>query len=216
MSRSEAKERRRQQVLAAAEAFIRRDGTVDFSMKDLARDAEVSFATPFNLFGKKEDILAALFNRRVSEHASRNSERNATGEGQAQGLENLLYVALDSCDGYLCDAELFRPLAQSFRMHRTPQLTAISNSAQAIWKDALQSCQDEKIVAEDINLDELSRRLHISFRVAFGMWASSELTDAEFRQQALYGAVSCLLPNTTPTGRQKLTTLIESDPSFKI
>ena len=81
-------------------------------MRDLAKDAEVSFATPFNLFGKKEDILAALFNKRVSEHASLSAERIGNG----QGLENLLRVALDSCDGYLSDAELFRPLAQSFRM----------------------------------------------------------------------------------------------------
>ena len=211
MSRTEAKERRREQVLAAAEAFIRRDGSVDFSMKDLANDAKVSFATPFNLFGKKEDILAALFNKRVSEQAAINSKRASNGDG----LEHLMRIALDSCNAYLSDAELFRPLAQSFRMQRTPQLVAVSQSAQAIWKEALERCQEDKLISEELDLSQLARRLHISFRVAFGMWASNEIKDSEFRQQALYNTVSCLLPHTTNKGRQKLTALIEIDPQFR-
>ena len=175
-------------------------------MKELAKNAEVSFATPFNLFGKKEDILAALFNRRVTEQA----ERSAKRAKQGSGLANLLQVGLDSCDGYLADAELFRPLAQSFRMQKSPELEAISVQAQAIWQQTLEDCVADGSVEAETDLHALARRLHISFRVTFLMWATDELSDVEFRQQVLFNTVACLLECITPTGRQRLDQLVAS------
>ena len=54
----------RQRVLAAAEALLR-VGKTDFSMRDLASEAGVSFATPFNQFGGKAAIMQALSARRI-------------------------------------------------------------------------------------------------------------------------------------------------------
>ena len=207
MSRAEAKERRKEQVLAAVEASIRKDGTVNFSMRELADKADVSFATPFNLFGKKEDILAALFNKRVTALAEQTTNRDKVGTS----IDSLLRVAIDSCEGYLSDAELFKPLAQSFRTQSTPQLEAISNHAQSIWKDALADCLADRLLSPDVDLDALARQLHIGFRVAFWMWATEELTDDEFRQQALSNAAACLLTQTTPKGKKELTRRLSSD-----
>ena len=200
MSRAEAKERRKQQVLAAVEASIRRDGRVNFSMRELADNAQVSFATPFNLFGKKEDILAALFNQRVTELALKCNTRNRDEDG----LAHLLTIAADSCKGYLSDAELFKPLAQSFRTQITPQLEAVSRHAQAIWKDALDECLLEKTIEQGIDLDALARRIHISFRVVFWMWATEEISDQEFQEQVHNNTAACLLPHTTLKGRKAL------------
>lgn len=210
MSRAAGKERRKQQVLDAAEAAIRQAGTVDFSMRDLAKNADVSFATPFNLFGKKEDILAALFHRRVTAQAERRKAESRTHGG----LENLLQIATETCTGYLADAELFKPLAQAFRTQRTPQLEAISSDAQHIWRTALENCLADKVLHPDTLLDSLARRLHISFRVAFLMWATNELPDKEFEQQVLFNLVGNLLAHTTPKGRKSLLGLIENDGRF--
>ena len=60
----------RQTVLDAAEALLR-DGKADFSMRDLAARAGVSFATPFNQFGSKAAIMHALSARRIDEMTRR-------------------------------------------------------------------------------------------------------------------------------------------------
>src|ERR1700742_4058238 len=57
-------ERLRQRVIEAAERLLR-DGKADFSMRDLATQAGVSFATPFNQFGSKAAIMHALSGRRI-------------------------------------------------------------------------------------------------------------------------------------------------------
>src|SRR4051812_37568164 len=54
----------RQRVIDAAERLLR-GGKADFSMRDLAAEAEVSFATPFNQFGSKAAIMHALSGRRI-------------------------------------------------------------------------------------------------------------------------------------------------------
>ena len=45
----------RERVLAAAERLLA-DNRHEFSMRELAADAGVSFATPFNLFGSKGEL----------------------------------------------------------------------------------------------------------------------------------------------------------------
>jgi AcrR family transcriptional regulator len=54
----------RQRVIDAAERLLR-EGKTDFSMRDLAAEAGVSFATPFNQFGSKAAIVQALSTRRI-------------------------------------------------------------------------------------------------------------------------------------------------------
>ena len=54
----------RARILDAAEHLMRQ-GKADFSMRDLASEAGVSFATPFNHFGSKAGIMQALSGRRI-------------------------------------------------------------------------------------------------------------------------------------------------------
>jgi AcrR family transcriptional regulator len=60
----------RQRVLDAAETLLRQ-GKAEFSMRDLAAEAQVSFATPFNHFGSKAAIMQALSARRIEEMGAR-------------------------------------------------------------------------------------------------------------------------------------------------
>ncbi len=58
--REKRKLERRERILAAAQELIRETGSVGLSMRALARKAEVSLATPYNLFGSKGAVLAEL------------------------------------------------------------------------------------------------------------------------------------------------------------
>src|ERR1700761_4221215 len=55
----------RERVLDAAERLLVQ-GSAAFSMRELADEAEMSFATPFNHFGSKAAIMLALSARRIA------------------------------------------------------------------------------------------------------------------------------------------------------
>ena len=208
MTNVSGKERRRAQVLAAVEASIRESGDVSFSMKELAEKAEVSFATPFNLFGKKEDILAALLNTRIVEQAQLTTERTH----HESGFEALLHVASDSCAGYTSDAELFKPLLQAMRPRPTERNRSMEMRATDIWKSALLVCADDKTIKKSTDIDALARRLHLGFRTIVSMWASEALNDEEFQEQALLHVIACLLTAVTPKGRGQINRLDTAQP----
>ena len=209
MSRAAGKERRKQQVLTAVEDSIRAEGAVNFSMRELAEKASVSFATPFNLFGSKDDILVALFEKRISEQASLTADRARKGSA----MESLLHIAVDSCDAYMADAELFRPLMQAVRAHN-PQLSTVHEQAFEMWVNALKDCQTDRVISPTADIDQVGRRLHMSFRMAFWLWASEALDNHSFREHALYSTIACLLPALQPKGCKQIDVLLSTDKNF--
>jgi len=50
----------RDRVVSAARLLMQQDGRADFSMRALAQQANVSSATPYNLFGSKQGIISAV------------------------------------------------------------------------------------------------------------------------------------------------------------
>ena len=60
MLREIHKTERKQQILSAARRLIRKKGFPRMSMRELAQEARVSLATPYNLFGSKANVLYAL------------------------------------------------------------------------------------------------------------------------------------------------------------
>src|SRR5947207_5836118 len=96
---------RRDRILATARKLIRQTGGTAFSMRALADRAEVSLATPYNLFGSKAGVLYALLNAsldRVSQAAHTFSSADPT--------ERVLEVAGIAADVYARDPAFYRPL----------------------------------------------------------------------------------------------------------
>lgn len=65
-------------IIDVAERLLRHD-KAEFSMRDLASEAGVSFATPFNQFGSKAAIMHAVAGRRVDMMEARFLESPRTG-----------------------------------------------------------------------------------------------------------------------------------------
>lgn len=64
--REQAREERCERILVAARWLLVENASDGFSMSKLAKQAGLSLATPYNLFGGKAEILVALFEREVS------------------------------------------------------------------------------------------------------------------------------------------------------
>ncbi|WP_338466135.1 helix-turn-helix domain-containing protein [Novosphingobium sp. ZN18A2] len=65
--RERGKERRRALIRSAARELLRKTGPDGFSMRELADRANVSPATPYNLFGTKAGVLIAVFDADLQE-----------------------------------------------------------------------------------------------------------------------------------------------------
>lgn len=69
--REQAKAERRDKIVRAARDLIRETGDMNLSMRMIAKRAEVSVATFYNLFGSKRAIVMAVL--RTSAISSRNT-----------------------------------------------------------------------------------------------------------------------------------------------
>ena len=67
-------------VLDAAERLLQSSPSAEFSMRSLATEAGVGFATPFNHFGSKTAIMQALSSRLIERMAARFQEEKPTGD----------------------------------------------------------------------------------------------------------------------------------------
>jgi len=200
-------EARRQAILSAAEALIREQGEVEFSMRALAERAEVSFATPFNHFGSKEGILRALLSARIDRELVHLRNRAA----ELTPLETIFYLAAHSADVYLEDADLYRPILRSVWSAGLSPNSNQTDSGQTgpdqtdnvleLWDFALQRLSRAGLFTDGADLEVLAKRLHFSFVVALLHWASGGLNDDELADHASDLVVGCLLRWLTPKGK---------------
>jgi len=176
----------RQRVLEAAERLLR-SGKAEFSMRDLAAEAGVSFATPFNQFGSKAGVMHALSGRRIETMAMRYTA--ATPPADAAGrvrmaVEIAVAVMLEEPD-------VNRAVMGSIGTAGLTQTDALERSA-AFWALALTG-EDSVRVSRRQSPNDLPRHLALAFRGALSFWCAGELPDDELRQAALAIADALML-----------------------
>lgn len=182
----------RQRVLDAAERLLR-DGKPEFSMRELAGEAGVSFATPFNQFGSKAGIMHALSGRRMEAMAARYAAapHSADVAGRVRrAIEVAVSVMLD-------EPAVNRAVMGAIGAAGPVQADALARST-AFWAVALEGQQDRRAPRE-ADKNELSRQLAFAFRGILSFWSAGELSDAELGPAALKIA-DALIP--TFTGQQ--------------
>ena len=69
--RSQNMQKRRARILAEARGLLARGGFDAMSLRELARLADVTVPTIYNLVGNKEEVLLALFSEVLDEIESR-------------------------------------------------------------------------------------------------------------------------------------------------
>ena len=128
---------RRHRILDAAALLIRSTGGTSFSMRSLAEAAEVSPATPYNLFTSKEGLLYALLSRSLDEITLHGLAFQSTDP-----LERVLEAAVQAADIFLLDPDFMRPLYQFLLgvvdpIHRPKFI----ERSLAYWRSALASAK---------------------------------------------------------------------------
>lgn len=172
----------RQRVLDAAERLLR-NGKAEFSMRDLAAEAGVSFATPFNQFGSKAAIMHALSYRRIVTM----TERFAAAP-QPTDVTARVTLAVEVAVAVMVE----EPAVNRAVMGWIGSAGSVTGDAlkrsQALWTLALGSVEE----VGGRSKAELARHLALAFRGVLSFWSAGEISDEELRGSAL-GVAEALL-----------------------
>jgi AcrR family transcriptional regulator len=196
--REDNTERRRERILTAARELVAREGMSGWSMRKLARAAQVSVPTLYNLFGSKEEIRRAMCAGFFDE-----LDRDLEEKALDRPLEQLLAFVTEAVDHVVDRAALTRPvlLAQEHGRGGERLTTPLAIERQ---RAAIQAAMDQEDLHSDLRADLLAAHAYEGFRHAALLWARGDLDASGFRDKAIYSACVCLLAAATENTRPEL------------
>lgn len=177
----------RQRVLDAAERLLRR-GKADFSMRDLATEAGVSFATPFNQFGSKAAIMHALSGRRIDTMATRFAEMSPPADAAGRVL-----LAIDTAVEVMLEEPEINRVVMSWIGTAGPSPGKVLAHSTTLWALALGAGEGLTEAERERALRCLPEQLAFAFRGVLSFWTAGELRDEQLAAQAREMAKTLLL-----------------------
>ena len=191
---------RRNRILDEAALLIRSTGGTDFSMRSLAEAAEVSPATPYNLFTSKEGLLYALLSRSLDEITLRGLAFRSSDP-----LEHVLEAAEQAADIFLNDPHFMRPLYQFLLgvvdpIHRPKFI----ERSLAYWRSALASAEQAGLLNADFDANLLVYTLMAHFMGVLEFWIHDDIDAPGFRARVVHDTVLLLLPLADDARRPRL------------
>jgi AcrR family transcriptional regulator len=168
----------RRRVIDAAERLLR-EGKADFSMRDLAAEAGVSFATPFNQFGSKAAIMHALAERRIDMMARRFAEEPPL----QSAVDRVLHAVGIAAAGMLEEPEINRVVMGWIGTAGPVAGNALAHST-ALWRLALGAGEGLIASRQEEAFNCLPRQLAFAFRGVLSFWTSGELADEALASSA--------------------------------
>lgn len=191
-SRTDATRRR---ILDAAERLLR-VGKAEFSMRDLAAEAGVSFATPFNQFGSKGAIMHALSAERIEAMPERFAQAKPDGDASARVLAAVGIAASVMLEEPQVNRAVIGTLGAS--SERPGRVLAQSR---ALWAEAIGEGEGFEPALVDVAQAVLPDQLAVAFRGVLSFWTAGEVSDDELVPRArVTGA--CVLLGFVNQGRR--------------
>ncbi|WP_404477631.1 TetR/AcrR family transcriptional regulator [Novosphingobium sp. BL-52-GroH] len=163
----------RQRVLDAAERLLR-GGKAEFSMRDLASEAGVSFATPFNQFGSKGGIMNALSARRINAMAARFEEAPPLHDAAGR-----IALAIDIAVTVMLEESVVNRAVMGWVGTASAPAGNVISQSSALWARALGDGSGLATLRGKEALRTLPMQLALAFRGALSFWTAGELTDQE-------------------------------------
>jgi AcrR family transcriptional regulator len=199
----ESKPSTRERVLIAAERLLAK-GSAGFSMRDLADEAGMSFATPFNQFGSKGSIMLALSERLIA----RMRQELMRAQLPESTLKRILHAVDIAVSVMLAAPTVNRAVMGAIGAPSNLPGTVSARSS-ALWAEALGPGEDLVSSTRALALATVPDQLAIAFRGVLSFWTAGEFTDQVLQQRASSAAATVLLGFVGREGRRVLLALLE-------
>jgi len=201
--REQAKAERRLRIIAAARDLIRETGETNLSMRTIAKRAQVSLATPYNLFGSKRAVVLS-----VLEDEREFAERFASLH-PVNSIERIFQALTLRVGFYTDDPVFYRTLWKALFDTTgkegdglaTPQRRA---QARAMWRSLVENMQREGFIDAELSSDALERTLTHTFNGVMLAWVMDALETDQMLAAAGFGYAIALQGAATPAGRERI------------
>lgn len=189
----------REAVLDAAERLLRADSDASFSMRELASEAGVSFATPFNQFGSKAAIAQALSARRIDLMSERFFQTAPAGDtiGRVLAAVSIAVAVM------LEEPQINRAIIRSLGFPGAKP-SAVSAQSRALWTAAFGDGDGIDPALASVAVERVPEQLAIGFRGCLSFWIADEITDVQLPEKARTTALTVLLGFVEPNRRTEL------------
>jgi AcrR family transcriptional regulator len=177
----------RQRVLDAAEELLS-VGERDFSMRDLAAAAGVSFATPFNQFGSKAAIMYALSERRIYAMTARYAGINPPGDALRR-----VACAVECAASTMLEKPVVNRVVMGWIGTSNPAPGEVLQRSKELWARALGEGDGLRVTLRERARSTLPEQLAFGFRGVLSFWTAGELSDVALTRSALDIAQTLML-----------------------
>lgn len=196
----------RDRVLDAAERLLA-GGSAAFSMRELADEAGVSFATPFNQFGSKSAIMLALSARRIASMQDQFAQASHPDTAMARVL-----LAVDIAASVMLAAPAENRAVMAAIGSPSDEPSDVSSRSGALWAKALADGKGLLPATRLLALALLPGLLAIAFRGVLSFWTAGEIPDRLLKKRARSAAAAVMLGFVSRDGRVQLIRLFEDFP----
>ncbi len=193
-------------VLDAAEILLRDSKTADFSMRALAAEAGVGFATPFNHFGNKNAIMQALSARLIERIAAHFRDKSPTGDA----VDRVLGMGRIGVELLLEQPDVYKAVVGSLGVVSAVP-SSVRPQSEKLWSLALGDFSGVAGEVSAIARAVLPEKLAFAFRGCLSFWIAGELRDCDLRDAVETTASTVLLGFVDPKRRVDLVERIEAD-----
>jgi AcrR family transcriptional regulator len=197
--REQAKAERREKIVRAARDLIRETGDTDLSMRMIAKRAEVSVATPYNLFGSKRAVVMAVL------EDERDFVQKYLKLKVANAIERIFEAHALAYGYFVRDPDFYRPLWRALLDANQKDETGLVSperqaQTRAAWHALLSSAQDEGLLRRDLSVEILERLLSQLAGGALLSWAVGSLDTDDLLPNVGLGYAMVLNSAATPAG----------------
>ncbi|AFK54376.1 TetR/AcrR family transcriptional regulator [Tistrella mobilis] len=194
----------RERILIAAERLLG-TGRPDFSMRELAAEAGVSFATPFNQFGSKLAIMQAMSAALIAEMHRRFAAAPPPADAPGRVL-----AAVGVAAGVMLEQPAVNRAVMGAIGAPAAEPGTVLAASRALWAAAIGA--GAGLAAPAYAATVLPDQLAFGFRGVLSFWTAGELTDADLPVQARKAAAAVLLGFVVPERRDALMAILAGAP----
>ena len=193
----------RERVLDAAERLLAQRSAA-FSMRELADEAGLSFATPFNQFGSKAAIMQALSARRIAAMRERLAQATLPNNSAARVLK-----AVDIAAAVMLAAPGINRVVMGAISTPSDNPGSAWLNSRVLWGEALGAGEGLAPTTRTLALTVLPDQLAFAFRGVLSFWTAGELSDQMLGLCARAAAATILLGFIGHDRRAELLALLE-------
>lgn len=203
-ARAHNMQKRRARLLGEARGLIARGGFEAMSLRELARLAEVTVPTIYNLIGNKEELVVALMSEALAEIESR-----IETVADAAPLERAVAVVTASTALFAEDEDFYRPafLAVEYLEQSGPHHDKVARLyawGRRFIDEGIAACRAAGLLRGDVASTVLGDLVFRSYRTNCHAWAAGHSTLAEFERLTLLDIHLALAADAVEAWRRPL------------